>query len=107
MAALDQLADAEDAAFRDDEEDSVGEELRLRYRYLDLRKERMRDTIALRHEIVRTIREHLNEEGFLEIETPILTRSTPRGRATFSCRAGSRAARGTRCRSRPSSSSSC
>ena len=48
----------------------------------------MRDTMVLRHEIVKTIREHLYERGFLEIETPILTRSTPRGRATSSCRAG-------------------
>jgi aspartyl-tRNA synthetase len=77
------LADAETPPFQIDEDEPVGEELRLRYRYLDLRKERMRDTIALRHEVVKTIRDHLSDEGFLEIETPILTRSTPEGARDF------------------------
>ena len=58
----------------------MSEELRLRYRYLDLRKDAMRDQITLRHAVVKEIRDHLSEEGFLEIETPILTRSTPRAR---------------------------
>src|SRR4051812_13589 len=73
------LADAETPPFQIDEDEPVGEELRLRYRYLDLRKEAMRDTLVLRHDVVRAIREHLSEEGFLEVETPILTRSTPEG----------------------------
>jgi len=73
------LADAETPPFQIDEDEPVGEELRLRYRYLDLRKEAMRDTLMLRHDVVRAIREHLSEEGFLEVETPILTRSTPEG----------------------------
>ena len=77
------LSDAETPPFQIDEDDPVGEELRLRYRYLDLRKERMRDTMILRHEVVKTIRDHLSEEGFLEIETPILTRSTPEGARDF------------------------
>ena len=83
VAELELLADAETPPFQIDEDEPVGEELRLRYRYLDLRKERMRDTLVLRHEIVRTIREHLGEEGFLEVETPILTRSTPEGARDF------------------------
>jgi aspartyl-tRNA synthetase len=83
VAELQLLADAETPPFQIDEDEPVGEELRLRYRYLDLRKERMRDTLALRHEVVRSIREHLNEEGFLEVETPILTRSTPEGARDF------------------------
>ena len=58
---------------------TVGEELRLRYRYLDLRRERDAEQLELRHEVVPAIREHLNGEGFLEIETPMLTRSTPEG----------------------------
>jgi aspartyl-tRNA synthetase len=77
------LADSETPPFQIDEDEPVGEELRLRYRYLDLRKERMRDVLVLRHDVVRAIREHLSEEGFLEVETPILTRSTPEGARDF------------------------
>ncbi|MDQ3588555.1 MAG: aspartate--tRNA ligase [Actinomycetota bacterium] len=80
---LELLADSETPPFEISEEDPVGEELRLRYRYLDLRKERMRDAIVLRHEVTRTLREHLGHEGFLEIETPTLTRSTPEGARDF------------------------
>jgi aspartyl-tRNA synthetase len=77
------LADAETPPFQIDEDEPVGEELRLRYRYLDLRKERMRDMLVLRHDVVKTIRDHLSDQGFLEIETPILTRSTPEGARDF------------------------
>jgi aspartyl-tRNA synthetase len=77
------LADAETPPFQIDEDEPVGEELRLRYRYLDLRKERMRDTMILRHQVVKTIRDHLSDQGFLEIETPIMTRSTPEGARDF------------------------
>ncbi len=83
MSEFDLLADAETPPFQIDEDEPVGEELRLRYRYLDLRKERMRDTMVLRHDVVKTIRDHLSDEGFLEIETPILTRSTPEGARDF------------------------
>jgi aspartyl-tRNA synthetase len=82
-AQLDQLADAETPPFQIDEDDPVGEELRLRYRYLDLRKERMRDNIELRHRVVKEIRDFLSDEGYLEIETPIMTRSTPEGARDF------------------------
>ena len=60
-----------------------GEETRLRYRYLDLRREPMRDAIALRHTVVTAMRTFLNREGFYEIETPVLTRSTPEGARDF------------------------
>ena len=83
VAALDVLADAETPPFPIDEDEPVGEELRLRYRYLDLRREGMRRNLRLRHEVVRTIREQLNAEDFLEVETPILTRSTPEGARDF------------------------
>ncbi len=83
VSAFEQLADAQTPPFQIDEDDPVGEELRLRYRYLDLRKETMRDQIILRHRLVKTIRDHLSAEGFLEIETPIMTRSTPEGARDF------------------------
>ena len=83
VAAVDLLADAETPPFQIDEDEPVSEELRLRYRYLDLRKDAMRRNLALRHDVVRTIREHLNERGFLDVETPILTRSTPEGARDF------------------------
>ena len=82
-AELEQLADAETPPFQIDEDDPVGEELRLRYRYLDLRKERMRDQIILRHDVVKEIRDFLSDEGYLEVETPIMTRSTPEGARDF------------------------
>jgi aspartyl-tRNA synthetase len=79
VSSFDLLADAETPPFQIDEDDKVGEELRLRYRYLDLRRGGMAEAIRLRHEVVAAIRRHLEERGFLDIETPILTRSTPEG----------------------------
>jgi aspartyl-tRNA synthetase len=82
-AELEQLADAETPPFQIDEDDPVGEELRLRYRYLDLRKEYMRDNVLLRHAVVKEIRDFLSGEGYVEVETPIMTRSTPEGARDF------------------------
>ena len=62
-ADVEQLADAETPPFQIDEDDPVGEELRLRYRYLDLRKEFMRDNVILRHAVVKEIRDFLAERG--------------------------------------------
>jgi aspartyl-tRNA synthetase len=79
VADLELLADADTPPFPIDEETAVDEALRLRYRFLDLRRARMQRALALRHDVIATIRRHLNAESFLELETPILTRSTPEG----------------------------
>jgi len=65
--------------FEIDRERPVDELLRLEYRYLDLRRRRMRDNIAFRHRVVKHMRDYLSERDFLEIETPLLTASTPEG----------------------------
>ncbi|MFA6258565.1 MAG: aspartate--tRNA ligase, partial [Candidatus Paceibacterota bacterium] len=57
----------------------IGEENRLKYRYLDLRRERMQKNIRNRHKVIKFIRDYLDKENFIEVETPILTKSTPEG----------------------------
>jgi aspartyl-tRNA synthetase len=60
-------------------EEGENEEIRLRYRYLDLRRERMRANLILRHKVIKFIRDYLDSKDFLEIETPILFKTTPEG----------------------------
>ncbi|HEX6975391.1 MAG TPA: aspartate--tRNA ligase [Vicinamibacterales bacterium] len=73
------LNDAKLPPFGIADEMPVSEDMRLRYRYLDLRKPRMQHNIALRHRATMEIRRYFDENGFLEIETPMLTKSTPEG----------------------------
>jgi aspartyl-tRNA synthetase len=84
VAAADLLADAETPPFEiEGHGGEVSEETRLRYRYLDLRRERMQAALALRHRVTTAMREFLGGQGFYEIETPDLTRSTPEGARDF------------------------
>jgi len=69
--------------FQIEDELDVGEELRLQYRYLDLRRTPMQKNFLLRHKVAMAARNYLSEHGFLEIETPFLTKSTPEGARDF------------------------
>ncbi|MFC3150537.1 aspartate--tRNA ligase [Litoribrevibacter euphylliae] len=73
------LNKADTPPFQLDEHQSVGEDIRLKYRYVDLRRPEMLNKLRLRSKITTAIRNHLDGEGFLDIETPILTRATPEG----------------------------
>lgn len=76
---LEILTESKTPPFEIDVEKDVNEELRLKYRYLDLRRERLRNNIVLRHDMIKFIRDFMCDEKFLEIETPILVKGTPEG----------------------------
>jgi aspartyl-tRNA synthetase len=82
-SAVEVLSEAAPLPFPIDEHVDVGEEVRLRHRYLDLRRSGPARALALRSEVNRAAREVLHAEGFLEVETPTLTRSTPEGARDF------------------------
>ncbi|WP_163101830.1 aspartate--tRNA ligase [Peribacillus alkalitolerans] len=73
------INEAKTPPFMIDDKTDVSEDVRLKYRYLDLRRPMMFETLKMRHQATQTIRNFLDSEGFLDIETPILTKSTPEG----------------------------
>ena len=77
------LNPAKTPPFYINEDAPVEEALRLKYRYLDLRRARLRDNVVLRHRVVKHMRDFLDARGFVEVETPILTKSTPEGARDF------------------------
>ena len=83
VTEADRLAVAETPPFPLDEDVELDEMLRMRNRALDLRREPMREALVLRHRVVQTMRRELEARDFLEVETPILTRSTPEGARDF------------------------
>ena len=82
-AALTLLNEAKTPPFLIGEEQNLSEETRLRYRYLDLRRPMLQQNIGLRHRVTLALRRYFDEQGFWEIETPILTKSTPEGARDF------------------------
>ncbi|MGT2846147.1 aspartate--tRNA ligase [Streptococcus massiliensis] len=77
------LAASKVLPFELDSHSHTGEDLRQKYRYLDLRREKMTQNLKLRHQVTSTIRDYLNKAAFLEVETPYLTKSTPEGARDF------------------------
>jgi len=73
------LAESETPPFEIEDETTASEDLRLTYRYLDLRRKVLKDKIILRHHVTMAVREYLDSQKFLEIETPLMMRSTPEG----------------------------
>ncbi|WP_101844388.1 aspartate--tRNA ligase [Halobacillus sp. Marseille-P3879] len=73
------LNKAKTPPFMIEESSEVAEDTRLKYRYLDLRRKEMQETLKLRHQTTQVMRNFLNDEGYLEMETPMLTKSTPEG----------------------------
>ena len=82
------LNPAKTPPFPINKEEEVDEQTRLRYRYLDLSHERMAQNLVLRHRIVKFIRDYLDQQGFLEIETPILFKTHPKGHGITWCLRG-------------------
>lgn len=80
---LEILNEAKTPPFEIDNPKEAGEEIRMQYRYLDLRRERMKNNMIMRHKIIKLVRDYYDKLGFLEIETPFLTKGTPEGAREF------------------------
>lgn len=83
VSSVEILNRAETPPFGIEEHSDVDEMLRLKYRYLDLRRDDMRDNLILRHRVAKSVRRFLEERDFIEVETPVLTKSTPEGARDF------------------------
>jgi len=83
VASAQVLAQSDALPFEISDSADAGEDIRLKYRYLDLRRPKMQQNLLARHLIVRTMRQALEAEGFIEVETPLLTRYTPGGARNF------------------------
>jgi aspartyl-tRNA synthetase len=105
IGALEVLNRSQVPPFQVNSDEAVDENLRLEYRYLDLRRPRMQRNLRTRHRIVKAMRDFFDSRDFLEIETPLMIKSTPEGRATTSFRAESIPANFTPFRSRRNCSS--
>ena len=81
--SIELLNESETPPFEIRENVEASEDLRLEYRYLDLRRRKMRDAIITRHRFYQSVRKFMSDKGFIEIETPILTKSTPEGARDF------------------------
>ncbi|MCA1927356.1 MAG: aspartate--tRNA ligase [Calditerrivibrio sp.] len=79
VSEIKMLNNSKTPPFMIEENTNVGEDVRLKYRYLDLRRPNLQKNIIMRHNLIRTMREYLYSKGFLDIETPFLTKSTPEG----------------------------
>ena len=77
------LNEAETTPFEINDDKDISEEIRLKYRYLDIRRTKMKRNLFVRHKVTKTIRDFMDKRGFTEIETPILTKSTPEGARDF------------------------
>lgn len=80
---LEVLNESQLPPFTIEDETDGGEELRMKYRYLDIRRAPVRDKLIFRHKMAQKVRNYLSDEGFIEVETPVLIKSTPEGARDF------------------------
>ncbi|MBU2602142.1 MAG: aspartate--tRNA ligase [Actinobacteria bacterium] len=83
VESLDLVTPAKTPPFSPEDDTAIDETLRLKYRYIDLRRKRLQDNLRLRDRVAQSVRRYFESEGFIEFETPILTKSTPEGARDF------------------------
>ena len=85
ISSLNILNESETPPFTIEEDTDGGDDLRMKYRYLDLRRASVRSNLELRHKCTIEVRRYLDSQDFLEVETPVLIKSTPEGARDFVC----------------------